>query len=198
MAIHPGAHIVPSIKLIFFPSLSIISILEQYENIALIRELEQYEKEEDKINQQWDSFKVSIIAAQDKVLPRKKKKKDKIWMTEDVLEMMKERMEKKGTSEYKRIDKMIKKRCRGRKEEWYNSLCKEVEDLEESHKVKEMHKKVKEITDRKRGIKTSSGCIKDRNGRFLFDKKEVAKQWVEYIKELHEDTKGKSSLALRF
>ena len=53
--------------------------------------------------------------------------------------------------------------------------------------MKEVHKKVKEITDRKRGIKTSSGCIKDRNGRVLFDKKEVAKRWVEYIKELYED-----------
>ena len=50
-----------------------------------------------------------------------------------------------------------------------------------------MHKKVKEITDRKRGIKTSSGCIKDQNGRVLFHKKEVAKRWVEYIKELHAD-----------
>ena len=101
-------------------------------------------------------------------------------MTEDILEMMKERREKKGTPEYKRIDKGIKKRCKERKEEGYNSLCKEVEDLEKSHKVKEM-------TDRKRGIKTSSVCIKDRNGRVLFDKKEVAKRWVEYIKELHED-----------
>ena len=82
---------------------------------------------------------------------------------------------------------MIKKRCKERKEEWYNSLCKEVEDLEKPHKVKEMHKKVKEITDKKRGIKTSSGCIKDRNGHVLFDKKEVAKRLVEYIKELYED-----------
>ena len=64
------------------------------------KELEQYEKEEDKINQRWDSFKVSIIAAQDKVLPKKKKKKDKMWMAEDILEMMKERREKKGISEY--------------------------------------------------------------------------------------------------
>ena len=158
------------------------------------KELEQYEKEEDKINQQWDSFKVRIIAAQDKVLPKKKKKKDQIWMTEDILEMMKERREKKGTPEYKRIATVIKKRCKERKEEWYNSLCKEVEDLEKSHKMKEMHKKVKEMTDRKRGIKTSSGCIKDRNGRILFDKKEVAKQWVEYIKELYEDENRSDSV----
>ena len=160
----------------------------------MIEELEQYEKEEDKINQQWDSFKASIIAAQDKVLPKKKRKEDKMWMTEDILEMMKERREKKGTSEYKQIDKTIKKRCKERKEEWYNSLCKEVEDLEKSHKMREMHKKVKEITDRKRGIKTSSGCIKDRNGRVLFDKKEVAKRWVEYIKELYEDENRSDSL----
>ena len=108
-------------------------------------------------------------------------------MTEDILEMMRDRREKRGTSEYQRIDKMIKKRCKERKEEWYNSLYKEVEDLEKSHKVKKMHEKVKEITDRKRGIKTSSGCIKDRNGRVFFYKKEVAKRWVEYIKELYED-----------
>ena len=52
---------------------------------------------------------------------------------------MKERREKKGTEEYKQMDKMIKRRCKERKEEWYNSLCKEVEDLEKSLKVKEMH-----------------------------------------------------------
>ena len=160
----------------------------------MIEELEQYVKEEDKINQQWDSFKASIIAAQDKVLPKEKRKKDKMWMTEDILEMMKERREKKGTSEYKQIDKMIKKRCKEHKEEWYNPLCTEVEDLEKSHKMREMHKKVKEITDRKRGIKTSSGCIKDRNGCVLLDKKEVAKRWVEYIKELYEDENRSDSL----
>ena len=96
-----------------------------------------------------------------------------MWMTEDKLEMMMKRREKKGTAEYKKIDKMIKKRCKERKEEWYNSLCKEVEDLEKSHKVKEMHKKVKEITDRKRGIKTSSGCIKDRMAVFYLTRKKL-------------------------
>ena len=45
-----------------------------------------------------------------------------MWMTEDILEMMKKRREKKGTAEYKQIDKMMKKRCKGRKEEWYNSF----------------------------------------------------------------------------
>eukprot|EP00795_Rhopilema_esculentum_P007737 gene7737-13569_t len=65
--------------------------------------------DEDRINDLWESFKVSIIAAQDKVLPMKKRKKDKMWMTEDILEMMKERREKKGTAEYKQIDKMIKR-----------------------------------------------------------------------------------------
>ena len=56
-----------------------------------------------------------------------------------------------------------------------------------------MHKKVKEVTDRKRGINTSSRCIKDRNCRGLFDKKEVAKRWVKYIKELYEDEKRSDS-----
>ena len=81
----------------------------------MIEKLEQYEKDEDRINDLWESFKVSIIAVQDKVLLMKKRKKDKMWMTEDILEMMKEGREKKGTEEYKQIDKMIKKRCKERK-----------------------------------------------------------------------------------
>ena len=47
-------------------------------------------------------------------------------MTEHILDMMKERREKKGTSENKQIDNMIKQRYKECKEEWYNSLCKEV------------------------------------------------------------------------
>ena len=32
------------------------------------------------------------------------------------------------------------------------------------------------------------GCIKDRNGNILFDKK-IAERWVEYIKELYNDNR---------
>ena len=53
----------------------------------MIEKLEQYEKDEDRIIDLWESFKVSIIAVQDKVLPMKKRKKDKMWMTEDKLEI---------------------------------------------------------------------------------------------------------------
>ena len=85
---------------------------------------------------------------------------------------MKKRREKKGTAEYKKIDKMIKKRCKERKEEWYNSLCKEVEDLEKSHKVKEMHKRNHRQEERNQNVEW---MYQGPDGRVLFDKKEVAK-----------------------
>ena len=50
-----------------------------------------------------------------------------------------------------------------------------------------LHKKVKELTDRKQGIKTNTGCVNSKDDQLLFEKQAVADRWVEYIKELYDD-----------
>ena len=80
-----------------------------------------------------------------------------------------------------------KKMCKEAKEKWYNERCEEIEKLEKEHNMRAMHQKVKELTDKKKGIKTNSGCIRDKNGTMLFEKDLVANRWVEYISDLYKD-----------
>ena len=48
-----------------------------------------------------------------------------------------------------------------------------------------MYDKVKELT--KKCTQKGEVSITDKNGKILFDQEEMAKRWVGYIKELHDD-----------
>ena len=90
-------------------------------------------------------------------------------------------------NEYKRLDRDIRMRCKNRKEEWYGNLCCEIEGLERRHNSRLLHKKVKDLVDRRKRIKSNSGCIRDKTGKLLFEQQEIEKRWVEYISELYDD-----------
>ena len=111
-------------------------------------------------------------------------------MTDDILNKMGERKAVKGRNEecYQQLNKEISNDCRLAKENWLNEQCREIEDLERQFRTKEMHQKVKQITNKSK-TNTNMGCIKDRNGNILFDKEKIAERWVEYIKELYDDNR---------
>ena len=83
------------------------------------------------------------------------------------------------------INKEIVDECRQAKENWLYGQCKGTESLEKQHKRKEMYNKVKELT--KKCTQKGGGSITDKSGKILFDQEEIAKRWVEYIKELYDD-----------
>ena len=90
---------------------------------------------------------------------------------------------------YSQLKKEIEKECTKAKEEWWNKKCEEVEQLEAKHESRAMHEKIKEITgqgSRKRG----SNCIKDKDGKLLFDEDEIKTRWEEYVSELYDDNRG--------
>ena len=93
-------------------------------------------------------------------------------MTNEILQQMQERKKRKGTETYKEIDKEIRYMCKERKEGWWNEKCKEIEELEQKHKTKEMHAKVKEMSTKERS-KSGTNCIRDKNGKVLFDSNDV-------------------------
>ena len=86
------------------------------------------------------------------------------------------------------MNKEISNDCRLAKENWLNEQCREVEDLEKQFRTKEMHQKVKQITNKSKA-NTNMGCIKGRNSNILFDKEKIAERWVEYIEELYDDNR---------
>ena len=104
------------------------------------------------------------------------------------MELMVERKSrKKDKKEYNRIDREIKTKYKAAKEQWFNDRCAEIEDLERTHQSRQLHAEVKQLTDRKSGLKTSSGCIRNKDGKLIFEKDEIEKRWVEYISELYDD-----------
>ena len=59
--------------------------------------------------------------------------------------------------------------------------------LESDHNIREMHNKVKSLTNKKKGAKSASGCIMDKDGRMLFTEAEIKERWREYASELYDD-----------
>ena len=101
-------------------------------------------------------------------LPRKKRKKDKSWITTEILDLMDLRRLKKGTPDYYELDRRIKQLCKSEKESWDNNMCEKIEHLEVSHQIREVLENVKKLTNKKKNIRNVSDCIKDKNGKILF------------------------------
>ena len=111
-------------------------------------------------------------------------------MTDEILTKMKERKaEKRGSKPYNEMDKEMRKMYDSAKEQWYNENCKETERLEKEHRSRELHNKVKELTNRgKRG--TRNACITNKNGEMLFEEEAIQERWCEYVRELFDDQRG--------
>ena len=145
-------------------------------------------QEQDDADNQWIALRESMTSAAEEVLPKKKREQKQPWITQEILEKMKERKIAKNVDpvRYKQLKKEVDSDCRKAKEEWWNKKCETVEQLESSHASRAMHEKIKEITgqgDRKR----SNNTIKDKDGKMLFDKEEIKTRWEEYVKELYND-----------
>ena len=174
-----------------------IAVNNRYEILSNEDIVQEDEGVAEDVNQQYENIKSSIIHGLEETVPKKDKQKRQIWMTDEILEKMDKRRElKKHTEEYREMEAVIRANCKVAKEEWYSARCEEIEDLEKKHHAKELHQKVKDLTDRKRNIRTGNGCIKDKDGNLLFEKRDVENRWVEYISELYDDTDRNEDIML--
>ena len=83
-------------------------------------------------------------------IPVTKRKKDKKWMTPEILDLMEERRKAKADiQKYRELDKQVKKRCNEAKEHWINTQCEEIEANNGVNR-KIVHQKIKEVTGKKR------------------------------------------------
>ena len=64
--------------------------------------------------------------------------------------------------------------------------CQVIEQLDAAHKSSLMHSRIKLVTGRERGNKTTT-CIEDKNGDIIMEKDEILSRWSEYIGELYND-----------
>ena len=112
-----------------------------------IEELEQQFDKEEHIEEIWCKVKESIETTTKGLLLLRTKKNKQTWMTDDSLSKMEELKAHKHVDrdKYNQLNKEIINDCRKAKEIWFNKQCKEIEELEKHHNLKEMHSKVKEL-----------------------------------------------------
>jgi len=155
-----------------------IEVKNQFEILS-----EETDSEED-ANKEWNIWKESLTAAAEKVVPAVKKKKNKQWMTEEILDKMEERRKNKGNhTRYNELDKEIKRKCDQAKEDWLNKQCDELEQHHQSD-MKTFHRKIKELSGKNKGI--AGGCIKSKEGNIIMEEEKIRERWTEYIKELYD------------
>ena len=138
----------------------------------------------------WNSIKETLNEALKTTVPVQAKKARQKWMTDEILNLMNERREKKRkTEEYKEIDKKIKSMCKKAKIEWWDTKCKDIERLEKEYKTKEMHDRIKDVTGKDKHQRGNE-LIRDKDGNMLFDEEAIQGRWEEYVQELYDDERG--------
>ena len=56
-------------------------------------------------------------------------------------------------------------------------------------RLREIHNKMKLVTSKTKS-RNECNCIEDKSGKIIFDSKQIAERWKEYIGELYDDERG--------
>ena len=104
------------------------------------------------------------------------------WITNEILSRMNERSKLKQQSnkrdEYKELCREIQRQCRQAKEQYYNKICEELEDLDKKHNPK-LYARIKDLQIRKPRAKAG---LKNLEGKMLMTTQEIVDRWEEYVR----------------
>ena len=118
--------------------------------------------------------------------PREKKECRKAkWLSDDALQIAKNRREAKCKEENKRyihLNAEFQRTARRDKKAFLNDQCKEIEENNRLGKTRDLFKKIR---DTKGTFHAKMSTIKDRNGMDLTEAEDIKKWWQEYPEELY-------------
>ena len=122
----------------------------------------------------WYKLKACFTTVAARTCGKRKMTKKQNWMTEDILEVMEERRNfKHGRLRYAELTKEIRKMCRKAKEEYHESLCKEMEELVRKLNPK-AYNMIKKLTNKRI---SSNNNIKDKDGNTLTTEQDILLRW---------------------
>ena len=134
-------------------------------------------------NYGWSS--VIVQEAENKTIPKKKKSKKAKWLSEEALQIAKERREVKSKGErerYIQLNADFQRAAQRDKKACFNEQCIKLEENNKRRKTSDVFRKIGDI---KGTFCPKMGTIKDINGRDLVDAEEI-KRWKEYMEELYQ------------
>ena len=122
-----------------------------------------------------------------KTMPKKKKCKKAIWLSDEALQMAEKRREAKGKGEkerYTHLNAEFQRIPRRDKKAFLSYQCKEIEENNRMGKTRDLLKKIR---DCKGTFHAKMVTIKDRNGVDLTEAEDLKKRWQEYTEELYKE-----------
>ena len=136
------------------------------------------------------TFNAAVTDTANEILGKHRPVK-KPWVTTEILDLCDKRRELKkkknkndaeGTTEYRTVNRQIKKGMKKAKEDWIGEQCENIEDsLKKNNKKRACHL-VKDLTSTKQERTTT---IQDKSGTCLTENEDVLKRWTEYCSELY-------------
>ena len=123
----------------------------------------------------------------------KDRKKNKPWVTDDILDLCDLRRTFKKTKkddpeaakQHTLVNKNIRKRMREAKEKWITEQCESIDAGIRQGNSKAAYATLKKLTKTQQPTAT---IIKDKDGSLLTEKAAVTKRWTEYCQELYNFT----------
>ena len=121
-----------------------------------------------------------VQEAVNKTVPKKKKSKKAKYLSEEALQVAKERRELKIKGEWEKYIQLhaeFQRTARRDKKAFFSEQCKEIEVNNRRGKTRDLFKKIGNI---KGTFHPKMGTIKDRNGKDLLEAEEITKRWKEH------------------
>ena len=148
-------------------------------------------EEEEEMDADWQKLQKALNDPAKEMVPKTERRGRQRWMTEGILDKMEEKRKCKESNppRYEELEQEIRQECDTAKENWIKEQCTEVEELERNHKFESMHKKIKEITGKRKLAR--GNVIKNKEGEIMMEIEEVLNRWEEYVKDLFEDDRGR-------
>ena len=137
-----------------------------------------------------DTFNAAVTDAVSEFLGKHRLVK-KLWVTVEILDLCDKRRELKkkknktdaeGTTEYRTVNRQLKKSIKKAKEDWIGEQCENIEDSLKKNNSKRAYHTVKDLTSTKQERTTT---IQDKSGTCLTENEDVLKRWTEYCSELY-------------
>ncbi|XP_055385230.1 craniofacial development protein 2-like [Condylostylus longicornis] len=140
--------------------------------------------------QQTSSILKSV--ARNKLGTKKFKAKQK-WITDEILNLMKERRRYRNNNriQYNRLHNLIRSKIRKAKADWLDRECSEIERLQHLHDDFGVHKKIK-LASRIHRKKAPSMLI-DNQDQVITEPEDKKNTWKNYINQLFSDTRSNST-----
>ena len=133
----------------------------------------------------WKVLKDTFKEVADKPILRTEKENGPIWMSQDTLRVVENRLKMKMEGnwvEARKLNGEIKKESGETRKTYLKKKCSVLEEHNEKGRTRELHQQIREITGKP---KIHTGSLKSRAGIHYIEKDKIIRRWKEYTEDLY-------------